>query len=147
MQVLKIIVPVVVLLVLSGTSTAMKIRCEACLWNCCQWAHAARGLALPEYKRHPDYTAQLEGFYRNSIKGINLIPCQDAPVDSEEYEKCAWRAYERCKKESCSDCFDSESGQTYTDSRVLVKPGGKGRENKYQPGSRPERALPIRARL
>ena len=87
----------IVVVWLPSVSLAMEATCGGCPDNCCQWAFAA-GLVR---SNHPDRSVAeySREFYEEH--GYDPVPCQAVVEDRRAYDRCALKAYHRCRKKRC----------------------------------------------
>ena len=87
----------IVVVWLPSVSLAMEATCGGCPDNCCQWAFAA-GLVR---SNHPDRSVAeySRDFYEKH--GYDPVPCQAVVEDRRAYDRCALKAYHRCRKTRC----------------------------------------------
>lgn len=87
----------IVVVWLPSVSLAMEATCGGCPDNSCQWAFAA-GLVR---SNHPDRSVAeySRDFYEKH--GYDPVPCQAVVEDRRAYDRCALKAYHRCRKTRC----------------------------------------------
>lgn len=85
-----------VLALLPSIGAAMEATCYGCSDSCCQWAFAAR-LALANGE------PSIEAYSRETFEryGYAPVPCREVVGDERAYDRCAIKAYWRCKKRLC----------------------------------------------
>lgn len=82
---------------LPSEGAAMEATCGGCPDNCCQWAFAATLVR----SNHPNQS--VAGYSREFYEsyGYDPVPCQDLIDDRRAYDRCALKAYHRCRKQRC----------------------------------------------
>lgn len=88
---------VVVVAWLPSVSAAMEATCGGCPDNCCQWAFSAE-LAR---SNHPSQGVAEYSREHYEKHGYDPVPCQAVVEDRRAYERCALKAYHRCRKQRC----------------------------------------------
>ena len=92
----------VLAVLLPSSGPAMQATCSGCPDNCCQWAYSAWlvQIARPSERTHSIAEYSWE-FYETH--GYDPVPCQDVIEDRIAYERCALKAFNRCRKQFCCE--------------------------------------------
>lgn len=91
-----------------GVSAAMQPTCAACSDYCCQWAFAAR--LEQGFRPHPwsPPNPHTQGAWER--RGYPAPPCKELLADREAYQRCATKAFRRCRKSPrCRGCARGQS--------------------------------------
>ena len=114
----------------AGVCTAMRSSCAVCFDNCCQWAYAAD--LASEYRPWDRTRPNPHSREAWEERGYPPPPCQDVLADKNDYHRCAWNTFLRCRKTRCPRCRRSSLLRDLNP--LSRKPVGKTEPLEFYPG-------------